>query len=334
MPISAKSQLHLEVTSDCPAVHRRAIVFCCYGSYVPYAALAAARIAALHPRRSFDICLCAGEVPVDLPATLSSAGIRICRIRTGDLFQGLRLDPGATPDVYLRLALPAALGPDYDRILYLDADLFVQGGDFEALLGLDLGGRALGAVRDNTQWRTPKRHPAQFRQLGLPAAPYFNAGVLLMDVEVYNASDLLGQCLQLGRREAGRMIRHDQNLYNAVLRGDWAEISPVWNWQYTWASRFFEAMQEAHIVHFIGSRKPWKDPGGQLPPRFARAMGEFMALHWPERATLPVGPGPALDPGLMRKHFWKHWVGAPATAHYLARFPTDLTVHVPAGSDR
>lgn len=319
------------VTADRAAIHRRAVIFCCYGDYVPYAALAAARIAALHPQRNFDICLCAGEVPVELPATLDPVGIRICRITIGDLFQGLRLDTGASSDVYLRLALPVALAPDYDRILYLDADLFVQGGDFEALIDVDLGGRAIGAVRDNSQWRTPRRHARQFRELGLPAAPYFNSGVLLMDVAAYNAADLLGQCLQLGRKEAARMMRHDQNLYNAVLQGNWAELSPVWNWQYTWASRFFEAMQEAHIVHFIGSRKPWKDPGGQLPPRFARAMLGFMAAHWPERALPQLGPGPALDPALMRKHLWKHWLGAPATARYLARFPTDLTVHVPAG---
>ena len=322
----------IKVSADRPAAHRRAVVFCCYGSYVPYAALAAARIAALHPQRSFDICLCTGEVPIELPSTLDPVGIRICQIRTDELFQGLRLDAGATSDVYLRLALPAALAPDYERILYLDADVSVQGGNFEALLGVDLGGRAIGAVRDNTQWRTPERHVRQFRRLGLPAVPYFNAGVLLMDVAAYNAADLLGQCLQLGRRKADQMIRHDQNLYNAVLQGDWAELSPVWNWQYTWASRFFEAMQDAHIVHFIGSRKPWKDPDAQLPPRFARAVAEFMAVHWPERALPPIKPGPALNPALMRKHLWKHWLGAPATARYLARFPSDLSVHVPARS--
>ena len=32
------------------------------------------------------------------------------------------------------------------------------------------------AVRDNIQWRTPRRRPEQFRRLGLPAAPYFNSG--------------------------------------------------------------------------------------------------------------------------------------------------------------
>jgi hypothetical protein len=154
-----------------------------------------------------------------------------------------------------------------------------------------------------------------------------------MDVEAYQAADLLGQCLRIGRREPSRMIRHDQNLYNVVLQGQWAELSPAWNWQFTWASRFFEAMQGAHVVHFIGSRKPWKDPGGELPPRFAQAMAEFMAAHWPGRSLPPVAPGPAHDPALMRRLLWKHWIGAPAMARYLRRFPTDLTVHIPAGAE-
>ena len=64
----------------------------------------------------------------------------------------------------------------------------MQGGDFAALLGVDLGARVLGAVRDNMQWRTPSRRPEQFRRLRLPASPYFNAGVLLIDVERFNAA--------------------------------------------------------------------------------------------------------------------------------------------------
>ena len=56
-----------------------------------------------------------------------------------------------------------------------------------------------------------------------------------------------------------------------MLHGGWAEISPVWNWQYTWASRLFEAMADAHVVHFIGPKKPWRHDGGELPLRFRRA---------------------------------------------------------------
>ncbi len=323
----------IEVEANRPPVHCRAVIFYCYGSYLPYAALLASRLAALHPNRRSDICVCTGAAEVDLSASLAAAGIRICRIRIGELFDGLRLDQGASPDVYLRLALPTAFGADYDRILYMDADIFVQGGDFDALLDMDLGSLPCDAVHDDSQTRTPRRPPQQFRELGLLTAPYFTAGVLLMNVRAHEAVDILGQCFRLGWREVSRLIRHDQNLHNALLQGRWAELSPVWNWQYTWASRLYEAMQGALVVHFIGSREPWKDTVGELPPLFARTMAEFIAAHWPGRPLAPVGAGPVHDPVLMRRLLWKHWVGASVTALYLRRFPTDLTVHVPAGAE-
>lgn len=313
--------------ASAPARSRLAVAFACDDRYLPFALCAADRITALSPRRPFDICICHGEAPVAIPASLGHLGLRLCRIDAGGAFDGLRLDAGRTPDVYLRLALPRAFGGEYDRVLYLDADVAVQGGCFAALLGVDLLGHPVGAVRDNTQWRAPARRPAPFRRLGLPAAPYFNAGVLLMDVARCEAVDLLGRCTALGRREAGRLARHDQALLNAVLRGDWAELSPDWNWQYGRASRLFAEMRLPHVLHFIGPRKPWADPEGRLPPRHAAGFAAFLARHFPDRPPLAVGRGPAPDDPFARAMLWRHLLAAGRTARYLARFPTDLTVH-------
>ena len=272
----------------------RAVVFACDGQYARYAMVAAEQIARLNPGRDFDICLCYMDERPPEPPGLAHLGVRYCRVTTGGLFDGLRLDAGRTQVVYLRLALPAAFAGEYRRLLYLDGDVFVQGGDFGALLGVDLGRHAIGAVRDNSQWRTPGRRPKQFQRLGMGTAPYFNAGVMLIDVAGFNDGGLLERCVTLGRENREVMIRHDQNLLNATLQGDWAELSPRWNWQYTWASRLFEAMEDANVVHFIGPRKPWKDERGEFPLRFKRAYRAFMAAHFPEQ---PVGPDGALPHG-------------------------------------
>ncbi|MDH2327899.1 glycosyltransferase [Cereibacter sp. SYSU M97828] len=316
-----------EVTSSRPAKTRRAIVLCCDDAYLPYAAMALDRIAALSHDRDFDLCLCSSVSMLALPKSLAHLDIRSCHVDIGNAFDGLRLDPGRTADIYLRLGLPAAFSKDYDRILYLDSDIFVQRGDFGALLSVDLGGHAIGAIRDNTQWRTPGRRPEQFRRLGLPAAPYFNAGVLLMDVAACNAGRILDRCVKLGRENAALMIRHDQNLYNAVLRGDWAELSPLWNWQYTWSSRLFETMADANVVHFIGNRKPWGHVGGEFPLRFRRAYRAFNALHFPQN-PVPADDGihPIANEGFLRKMLLKHLFSHRRMARYLSRFPTDLTV--------
>ncbi|TQS70330.1 glycosyltransferase family 8 protein [Rhodobacteraceae bacterium] len=315
-----------QITANMPARHRKAIIFCCDMGYLPYAALAIEQIATRHPDRDFDICICFNERAVTLPDSLAHLQVRLIKVSYGDLFEGLRLDQGKSADVYLRLALPDALAEDYDRILYLDADILVQGGDFSALLDSDLGGHAIGAVRDNIQWRTPNRTPPQFKLLGLPTAPYFNSGLLLIDPAKYRAKDLLNACISLGRAETARMIRHDQNLLNAALQGDWAELSPLWNWQYSFSARFYADVQGPHILHFIG-QKPWNDVRGEYPPRIRDSYTRFIAAHFPDHPA-PAHPARQIAPDSRRmvQMLLKHLMSCRKMGRYLAKFPTDLTV--------
>ncbi|MGR3465327.1 glycosyltransferase family 8 protein [Limimaricola sp.] len=314
--------MDVRVESDRPARHRHAVVFCCDDNYLPYAAFAAAQIAQLAPERGFDIVICA-DTRLDLPAGL---GLRHCVIDAGGMFDGFGLDARRTVSTYLRLAVPEALARDYDRILYLDSDVFVRGGDFDALLRVDLGGRPAAAVRDNQQWRTPGRHAADLKALGLPNGAYFNAGVMLIDVAAWREGRVLERALEFGQKHAGRMRHKDQTLLNAVLQGEWAQIAPVWNWQYTRASRLFEAMLDTHVVHFIGPAKPWADPEQRLPPQFAAGLARFMARWFPERSRPMPGGGPMRVPGALRSLAWTHLRGAGRTEAYLGRFANDLTV--------
>ena len=144
----------------------------------------------------------------------------------------------------------------------------------------------------------PDGGPNSFRRLGLGPAPVFNSGVLLIDVAAFNAQDVLERCLAFGASHPPARIGLDQDLLNAVLHGGWAELSPVWNWQYTWASRLFEAMADAHVVHFIGPKKPWTHERGELPLRFRRAYRRFFAAHFPRRRSARTG--------------WRRWRTAPS----------------------
>ncbi len=314
--------MEVSVESDRAARNRRAVVFCCDDNYLPYAAFAAMQVAALAPERDFDIVICA-DTPLDLPPDL---GLRHCVIDAVGMFDGFGLDARRTVSTYLRLAVPEALSKEYERILYLDSDIYLRGGDFGALLKLDLGGRPAAAVRDNQQWRTPGRHAPDLKALGLPNGAYFNAGVMLIDVAAWREARVLARALEFGQRHAGRMRHKDQTLLNAVLQGDWAEIAPVWNWQYTRSSQLFEAMVDTHVVHFIGPAKPWADPENRLPPQFAKALARFMDRHFPDRPRPSPGRGPMAEPGAARALAWTHLRGAGRTERYLARFADDLTV--------
>ncbi len=309
------------------AAFDKAVVFACDANYLRFAAFAAAQIAALNPDRDFDICICAPEEIPPVPG-LESARLRHCRIGTDGIFAAMGLDARRTEASYLRLALPRAFAGEYRRLLYLDADVFVQGGDLGALLGIDMGAHPLAAVRDNMQWRTPGRRPESFARLQLAAAPYFNSGVQVIDVAAFNDQQVLERCLEFAGKHPAKTIGLDQDLINAVLHGDWAEISPVWNWQYTWASRLYAGVADPHVIHFIGPKKPWKHAGGELPLRFRRAYRAFFAAHFPDAPQVGEdGVMPMSNRGYLAKSLIKHLVSLPKISAYVARFPTDLTVY-------
>ena len=200
----------------------------------------------------------------------------------------------------------------------------MQGGDFAALLDVDLGPHPLAAVRDNIQWRTPGRRPEQFRRLGLPAAPVLQRGVLLIDVGRLQRAATCSRAASPSARShpPSAMIRHDQDLLNAMLHGDWAELSPVWNWQYTWASRLFEAMADAHVVHFIGPKKPWthdrRRAAAALPPRLPRVLRGAL----PRGAAIGEdGVAPMANRAFLQRSLAKHLVSAHKMSAYLDAVP-------------
>ncbi|WP_424966168.1 glycosyltransferase family 8 protein [Dinoroseobacter sp. S375] len=316
------------IQSNAPAAHRRAIGFCSDTRYLPFAAFAASQIAALHPERTFDIFIVSNEALPEIPV-LARHGIRLLQVDMGTRFTGLRLDARRTEAVYLRLALPALLAETYDRILYLDSDIYCARDGMSTLLDADMLGSAVAAVRDNIQWRTPGRQPEQYRRFGWPSGPYFNSGVTMIDTEAFGQQDLEARCIAFGQEHKDRLVGHDQTLLNCVLRGAWAEMSPRWNWQFTWASSLFALTEDARILHFIGPKKPWQTHDGVFPGFITRAFRDFLATHFPDRCPEPAAQTPLQDRSKMMKSMGKHMLSCHKMAAYLARFPDDMVLQTP-----
>lgn len=312
------------ITADRPAHHADAVAICCDARFQPYASFLAWQLATAHRDRGFDIVVASLERLAPLPL-LSELGVRHVAVDTATAFASFSRDSRRSHATYLWMALPMALG--YRRILGLDADIFHERGDLGALLSIDMGGFAIGAVRDNKQWRTPGRRVREYREMGWPSAPYFNAGVILIDCAQFIAERLLERTVDFAQTSPIADHVRDQGLVNCVLHGNWAELSPVWNWQYTWASSLLVAATDPNLIHFIGAAKPWRDASGALPLRYTAAYETFLATHFPDaerarglsRRRVPQVPA-------VRRVLFRHWRTAPAMQAYLARFPDDLTV--------
>lgn len=321
------------ISESAPARFRQAVVFCLDPAWLPFGAFAARQIALLPQPRLFDICIVSTE-PLSMPASLQDLGLRLLQIEARDTFSEQDVANRHGAAAYVRLAVPDLLMDDYERILYLDSDIFVHGGDFNSLFSVDLGGHCLGAVRVVTQWTAPSRQRHEFAALGLKAAAYFNSGVLLIDVATYCRAEIKQKALKLGVEKGHLFKAQDQSLLNVCLYGAWAELSPVWNWQWYRKAPFFEALAAPNIVHMIGPQKPWHEAGRAcIPMHYRKAYAEFMAAYFPDFPQVEVKP-----PARMRTNGWwtlmglRHVLRRRSLVRYLDRFPACTTVHFPDGS--
>lgn len=144
------------------------------------------------------------------------------------------------------------LGPsDCQRVLYLDADLVVLD-DVRKLAAVDLGGHAIGAVRDHyidaaafaERWSLPAEAPR-----------YMNAGVLLIDLERVRKEKAFSKAAEfVGRQTKETLPWGDQDALNYFLWNRWLELDPAWNVQ-----RVDSAAGRGlpSLVHFVGYEKPW-----------------------------------------------------------------------------
>jgi hypothetical protein len=101
----------------------------------------------------------------------------------------------------------------------------------------------------------------------------------------------------------------------------------VWNWQYTWSSRFYADLADPHLIHFIGARKPWKNSAHGLPARFRNTYGSFLARHFPNAEGADIGDAPIGWPDGLVRSFVKHALAAGPMKRYLDRFGSDTVTH-------
>jgi len=179
---------------------------------------------------------------------------------------------------FTRMFAPRMFADQYDRALYLDADVGVFG-PVSPLFELDMqrvplaaGEGMMDEGRDFHRFDMLEYK----KRLGIRDGRTFNSGLLLIDVERWNALDhreMLTGYAVFKRENAGPGIgmSGDQDYLNFSLKGAWSLLSPRWNLQTFLLRLELEALIDPAIVHYVGPRRPWD---AALFP-FARRHVEF-----------------------------------------------------------
>jgi len=169
-----------------------------------------------------------------------------------------------TRATYLRLTMAEVLPPDLARVLYLDVDMVVNDW-LRPLWEIDLGQHLCAAVADPgvdiEAFRALHMLPDTKAELG-----YFNAGVILFDLEKVREQGLLSAAVDLLARPGAKYEWADQDVLNIIFWNKWLSIDPAWNFQRKFLYDDFAAWHKLvpakskapKIVHFTEQEKPWK----------------------------------------------------------------------------
>ena len=197
-----------------------------------------------------------------------------------------------TVDTLLRLLIPELLSPDIEKALYLDCDLCVlkditplwqvDETQFPAYASID---SAVRVVSDEWGLRN-------YEELGIPGnSPYFNAGVLLMNLRKWREEQIGRACLEYLKHHQSFFL--DQDAINAVLIGRIGLLPMTWNsnvgalrhyskWpeddlKRAIAPELHSLRHSPAICHFAGGGKPWL-PGLRTP-----FLGTWIYYLWRSR---------------------------------------------------
>jgi lipopolysaccharide biosynthesis glycosyltransferase len=180
--------------------------------------------------------------------------LKDCPIRKGDY---------VSLATYFRILMPSILSMTIDKVLYLDSDIVVRK-NLTDLWQIDITNHPIGAVYDMLvdDIRTYNRLCYD------PVQRYFNAGVLLINLQYWREHNTTNKLLSFIEINSERLKYHDQDTLNSVI----GKETIVLPFQYNMQQAFFgndpmlrkEYLNEINrhlndptIVHYTYIMKPW-----------------------------------------------------------------------------
>lgn len=138
---------------------------------------------------------------------------------------------------YVKLE-PRKYTKETERLIWLDSDTIVLG-SLKPLWNLDFQTLPIAAAAN--VWGNPNNY--QDRN------PYFNSGVLVYNMKLWEEEQLSEKLLQNARIHVWGDC--DQGALNSVLVGRWKQLDQIWNNHNT-------DDMSSKVMHFISRPKPWE----------------------------------------------------------------------------
>lgn len=215
-----------------------------------------------------------------------------------------------TIEAVYRLLIPE-LFPYYDKVLYLDCDIIVEG-DISQLYYYDIGNCILGAAHCYVD----EQREAYCREhLNLPYTEAFNSGVLLINLKRFREENIKEKCRKMleedWKRKEKKFLLMDQDVLNITCMGQVAFFSAVWNFPCgsfltgdlskvydEYKEDFKLAYKLPKLLHYTTDAKPWHNPSyfrGEVFWKYARETEFYEELLYTNIAAAVLNIGKSFE---------------------------------------
>jgi lipopolysaccharide biosynthesis glycosyltransferase len=200
------------------------------------------------------------ERALDFEAIVEEFGVRVLHYALAEhaefnrICRALPVDKRLHTVMYARLLIDRILPAGIGRVIYLDCDTLVLT-PIERLYERDLEGMAIAAAPDpvrllNMLGRDMREKAGIFE----PTAPYFNSGVLLIDMEKFAATDVPGWIEVMHANGLIGRLYFDQDMLNLMFAGNWTALP----WRFNVMDpKVAHQTMDPFILHYTGHARPW-----------------------------------------------------------------------------
>ena len=223
-----------------------------------------------------------------------------------DKFLELKISGHISIDTYYRLLIEEKF-PDFDRVIYLDADLIVNRCICK-LWKANFNGKPLLAVPNASRlsgFVSGERGLPSYKILGIPPnTKTFNAGVLILNLRLWRRDDISAKVIEYLKQYHEYVLWWDQDGLNAILYDTWEPLPAVWNvmtnhlatfssWEDSLLSKYVyrSVRRNPGIVHYSGPLKPWlPDYAGPFQHLFFEYASQLSSKSFPNFNKVLVNP--------------------------------------------
>lgn len=197
---------------------------------------------------------------------------------------------------YGRLFIGSMLPKDVSRCLYLDCDMIICG-SIDELWNWDMSGCTIAAVQDTVS-------PETKESIGVPCREkYFNAGLLLIDLNKWRSTDEEQACLDFIAQHQGRVTHHDQGVLNGLFHKDVSILPLKYN-----VMTIHYIMSRTKILKYFREESPFYSE-----EEITRAKAHPVVLHYTPSFTSRSWVRTCCHP--LKKLYWDAvektpWAGA------------------------